>query len=120
MVIEYTEKEDDYVSVLESVPLNAHCNGQLRCKEGELLLEEGRRITADKIRVLSAIAMQLVPVYTQPKVAVISTGNRNNKTPGKTGLRKIYDINSYTLSNAVKACGCIPIHSEIVKDDYNS
>ena len=64
--------------------------------------------------------MQLVPVYTQPKVAVISTGNEIIKHQEKLDYAKIYDINSYTLSNAVKACGCIPIHSEIVKDDYNS
>ena len=120
-MIEYTEKEDDYVSVLESVPLNANITAQgSDVKEGELLLEEGERITADKIGVLSAIGMQLVPVYTQPKVAVISTGNEIIKHQEKLEYAKIYDINSYTLSSAVKACGCIPIHSEIVKDDYNS
>ncbi len=121
VMIEYAEKEDDYVSVLESVPLNANITAQgSDVKEGELLLEEGERITADKIGVLSAIGMQLVPVYTQPKVAVISTGNEIIKHQEKLDYAKIYDINSYTLSNAVKACGCIPIHSEIVKDDYNS
>ena len=121
VMIEYAEKEDDYVSVLESVPLNANITAQgSDVKEGELLLEEGERITADKIGVLSAIGMQLVPVYTQPKVAVISTGNEIIKNQEKLEYAKIYDINSYTLSNAVKACGCIPIHSEIVKDDYTS
>ena len=105
VMIEYAEKEDDYVSVLESVPLNANITAQgSDVKEGELLLEEGERITADKIGVLSAIGMQLVPVYTQPKVAVISTGNEIIKHQEKLDYAKIYDINSYTLSNAVKAC----------------
>lgn len=121
VMIEYTEKEDDNILVLESVPLNANITAEgSDVKVGELLLEDGERITADKIGVLSAIGMQLVPVYTQPKVAVISTGNEIIKNQEKLEYAKIYDINSYTISNAVKACGCIPIHSEIVKDDYTS
>lgn len=121
IMIEYTEKEDDNILVLESVPLNANITAEgSDVKVGELLLEDGERISADKIGVLSAIGMQLVPVYTQPKVAVISTGNEIIKNQEKLEYAKIYDINSYTISNAVKACGCIPIHSEIVKDDYTS
>lgn len=121
VMVEYTEKEGENVSVLESVPLNTHITAAgSDVKEGELLLKEGEQITADKMGVISAIGMRLVPVYTQPKVAVISTGNEIIKNHEKLEYAKIYDINSYTLSNAVKACGCVPIHSQIVKDDYNS
>ena len=121
VMVEYTEKEGENVSVLESVPLNTHITAVgSDVKEGELLLKEGEQITADKMGVISAIGMRLVPVYTQPKVAVISTGNEIIKNHEKLEYAKIYDINSYTLSNAVKACGCVPIHSQIVKDDYNS
>jgi len=121
VMIEYTDKEGGSILVLESVPLNANITAMgSDVKEGELLLKERERITADKIGVLSAIGMELIPVFTQPKVAVISTGNEIIKNHEKLEYAKIYDINSYTVSNAVKACGCIPIHSEIVKDDYNS
>lgn len=121
VMVEYTEKEGQNVSVLESVPLNTHITAVgSDVKEGELLLKEGEQITADKIGVISAIGMQLVPVYKQPNVAVISTGNEIIKNHEKLEYAKIYDINSYTISNAVKACECVPIHSQIVKDDYNS
>lgn len=121
IMIEYTEKKDENILILESVPLGANITMEgSDVKKGELLLSRCELITPDKIGVLSAIGMIEVPVFTQPKVAVISTGNEIIKHDEKLEYGKIYDINSYTISNAVKSCGCIPIHSEIVKDDYES
>lgn len=121
VMIEFTENKDEIISILESVPSGANIAEEgSDVKKGELLLSKGELITPDKIGVLSAIGLVKVPVYTQPNVAVISTGNEIIKHDQKLEYGKIYDINSYTISNAVKSCGCVPIHSEIVKDDYNS
>ena len=89
-------------------------------KKGELLLPKGAVITSNKIGVLSAIGMREVPVFAKPKVAVISTGNEIIKHDEKLEYAKIYDINSQTISNAVEECGCTPVNSGIVRDDYNS
>jgi molybdopterin molybdotransferase len=89
-------------------------------KKGELLLKKGTVLTPDKIGVLSAIGLVEVPVYVKPKVAVISTGNEVVVPGQDLEYGKIYDINSRTISDAVKTCGCTPIHSEIVQDDYNA
>ena len=89
-------------------------------KKGEILLPRGTVITPNKIGVLSAIGMKEVPVFAKPKVAVISTGNEIIKHDEKLEYAKIYDINSQTISNAVEECGCAPINSGIVRDDYNS
>lgn len=121
VMIEYTEKNNQNILIQESVPSNANITDEgSDIKEGKLILSWGERITSDKIGVLSAIGMREVPVFTQPRVAVISTGNEIIKHDQKLEYGKIYDINSYTISNAVKSCGCVPIHSEIVKDDYDS
>lgn len=121
VMIEYAEKKDNTILILESVPLNANIADKgSDVKEGVLLLKEGECITSDKIGVLSAIGMSEVPVFTQPRVAVISTGNEIIKHNQKLEYGKVYDINSYTISNALKACGCTPVYSEIVKDDYIS
>ncbi len=85
-----------------------------------LLLPRDTRITPDKIGVLSAIGMKKVPVFQKPRVAIISTGNEIISHDEELTYGKIYDINSMTISSAVKSCGCMPIHTEIVKDDYNS
>ncbi len=121
IMIEFAEKKDENILMLESVALGANITDEgSDVKKGELLLSEGEFITPDKIGVLSAIGLSKIPVYTQTQVAVISTGNEVIKLDKKLEYGKIYDINSYTISNAVKSCGCQPIYSEIVKDDYES
>lgn len=121
VMIEYTEKKDDNILIYQSLPLNANITNEgSDVKKGELLLSRGELITSDKIGVLSAIGMSKVPVYTQPRVAVISTGNEIIRHDENLDYGKIYDINSYTISNAVKSCGCVPMPTDIVKDDYHT
>ena len=121
VMIEFAEKKGDDILILESVAVGANIADESSdVKQGELLLSKEEFITPDKIGVLSAIGLSKIPVFTQPKVAVISTGNEIIKLHEKLEYGKVYDINSYTISNAVKSCGCLPIHSEIVKDDYES
>lgn len=121
IMIEFTERKGEDILMLESIPLGANIAREgSDVEKGKLLLAEGELITPDKIGVLSAIGLQEVPVYSKPRVAVISTGNEVIKLDEKLEYGKVYDINSYTISNAVKSCGCIPIHSDIVKDDYKS
>lgn len=121
VMIEYTEKNDENILILESVAMGANiADAGSDVKVGDLLLSQGELITSDKIGVLSAIGLSEIPVLTQPRVAVISTGNEIIKLHEKLEYGKIYDINSYTIFNAVKSCGCQPIYSDIVKDDYQS
>jgi molybdopterin molybdotransferase len=121
IMIEFAEKKEEDILMLESVPMGANIvNEGADVKDGELLLQQGELITPDKIGVLSAIGLSEVPVYTKPRVAVISTGNEVIKLDEELKYGKIYDINSYTISNAVKSCGCIPIHSDVVKDEYSA
>ena len=121
VMVEFTENNGGDIFIIESAAI-----GQNIAKEGsdimkgELLLSEGTRITPDKIGVLSAIGIKNVPVYQKPRVAIISTGNEIIGHDEELTYGKIYDINSQTISSAVRSCGCIPIHTEIVKDDYNS
>ncbi len=121
VMVEFTDKSGGEILIIESLAI-----GQNITKEGsdimagELLLSEGTRITPDKIGVLSAIGMKRVPVYQKPRVAIISTGNEIIGHDEELTYGKIYDINSQTISSAVRSCGCNPVHTEIVKDDYTS
>ena len=64
--------------------------------------------------------MKKVAVFQKPRVAIISTGNEIISHNDELTYGKIYDINSQTLSSSVRSCGCLPVHTEIVKDDYKS
>jgi len=120
VMVEFTDLADGKILIHESVTI-----GQNITKEGsdimagEILLSKGTTITPEKIGVLSAVGMKTVPVFQKPKVAIISTGNELIRHDGELSYGKIFDINSQTISSAVSSCGCIPVHTEIVKDDYN-
>jgi molybdopterin molybdotransferase len=129
VMVESTEKTDatadeeeiNEILIYESIAMGQNIASEgSDVKKGELLLKKGTSLTPDKIGVLSAIGLVEVPVYVKPKVAVISTGNEVVVPGQDLGYGKIYDINSRTISDSVKTCGCMPIHSEIVKDDYNA
>lgn len=128
VMVESTEKVNATVDVgineiliYESIAMGQNISSEgSDVKKGELLLKKGTALTPDKIGVLSAIGLVEVPVYAKPRVAVISTGNEVIVPGQDLEYGKVYDINSRTISDAVKTCGCTPIHSEIVKDDYNA
>lgn len=120
VMVEFTDIQDGEILIYESssVGQNIAKEGS-DIKVGELLLKSFTQITPDKIGVLSAIGLREVPVFKKPRVAIISTGNEIVSNDEELTYGKIYDINSQTISSAVKSCGCIPKHTGIVKDDYN-
>jgi molybdopterin molybdotransferase len=121
VMVEFTDIQDGEILIYESAAIGQNIAKEgSDIKMGELLLESCTRITPDKIGVLSAIGLKEVPVFQKPRVAIISTGNEIISHDKELTYGKIYDINSQTISSAVKSCGCIPLHSEIVKDDYKS
>jgi molybdopterin molybdotransferase len=121
VMVEFTDIQDGEILIYESAAIGQNIAKEgSDIKMGELLLKSCTRITPDKIGVLSAIGLKEVPVFQKPRVAIISTGNEIISHDKELTYGKIYDINSQTISSAVKSCGCIPLHSEIVKDDYKS
>jgi len=119
-MIEFTERKNDEIYIYEATP-----PGQYIAKEGtdlkkdEIILSKGKLLTSDKIGVLSATGIKEVTVYFKPRIAVISTGNELIGPDEKMEYGKIYDINSETISNSVRSCGCLPIKAGITKDNYS-
>ncbi|WP_321423449.1 gephyrin-like molybdotransferase Glp [uncultured Methanobacterium sp.] len=121
VMVEVTDIKENKVEILEAVTPGT--NRALRgsdIQKGKFLLAEGTLLTSDKIGALSAIGLEKIPVFAKPTVAVISTGNELIKPDEELRHGKLYDINSESIANAVKSCGCIPLASTIAKDDYDS
>ncbi len=121
VMVEVTDIKENRVQILEAVTPGT--NRALRgsdIQKDKFLLAEGTLLTADKIGALSAIGLEKIPVFAKPTVAVISTGNELIKPDEELRHGKLYDINSESIANAVKSCGCIPLASAIAKDDYDS
>jgi molybdenum cofactor synthesis domain-containing protein len=86
-------------------------------KRGETVLEAGQVLGASEIGVLAALGLSKVKVFKVPVVAVLSTGPEVTE-PGKAlPAGRIYDINAYSLSTAVRESGGKPIYLGVVPDD---
>jgi len=85
--------------------------------KGEKVLKAGQLLGAPEIGVLAAIGMNYVNVLKRPVVSVISTGAEITE-PGKDlAPGKIYDINAYSISTAVKESGGKCICVGVIPDD---
>ncbi len=119
VMVEFTENVDGNVQIRKSAAIGQWIASKgSDVSKGDFLLSSGTLLTHDKVGVLGAIGMGEVPVFRKPRVAVISTGNEIIEYDEKMEYGKIYDINSQTIANAVKSCGCTPVYSGIAKDDY--
>jgi molybdenum cofactor synthesis domain-containing protein len=86
-------------------------------EKGETALKAGQVLGASEIGVLAALGLTTAKVFKVPLIAVLSTGGEITE-PGKRLLAgKIYDINAYSLSTAVRESGGKPVYLGVVPDD---
>jgi len=116
-MVEYSEAKDGSVLIFRPVHRGenvAAAGGDIMV--GETVLRPGTRLTAREIGVLAAVGKVSVLVR-DLLVGVASTGNEL-VNPGNALLPgKLYDINSYSISAAVRECGATPIRYGILPDD---
>jgi len=89
-------------------------------RQGEAILKSGKKIGVADIGTLAALGKTEVPVFTQPVVGIISTGDElvapgENLKPGQ-----IRDVNSDMLRAAVEQQNGIPISKGIVEDNFDA
>ncbi|MGD2122070.1 MAG: molybdopterin molybdotransferase MoeA [Gemmatimonadota bacterium] len=92
-------------------------------RAGENLLPAGTTVGPGQIGLLAASGTEGVLVRRRPRVAVLSNGNEIAPSAEfhrvKAG-QAIPETNAPTLSAAVRAAGCIPLHLGIAKDTKES
>jgi len=118
VMVEYTSRKGDEITIYRPVVKGENVmKAGDDIKSGEKILEKGEVLVPRKIGVLAALGFINVKVYSQPKIAIISTGPEIVE-PGKPlPLGKVYDVNSYTLSAALQELGAIPLNMGIVPDE---
>lgn len=84
---------------------------------GELVLRKGSILTPRDTGVLASLGLVEVKVYKMPKIAVLSTGNELVSPGTPLDYGKIYDINAYSISDAVSESGGEPIFLGVVGDN---
>jgi molybdopterin molybdotransferase len=84
---------------------------------GEIVLARGTAITPGVIGMLAMVKQAEVPVYRQPRVAILSTGDELEGLDEPLNPNKIPDANSYALMAQVQALGIDPVLLGIARDD---
>lgn len=84
---------------------------------GEVVLSRDTSITPGVIGMLAMVKQAEVPVYRQPRVAILSTGDELEGLDEPLDPLKIPDANSYALMAQVQALGMAPVLLGIARDD---
>ena len=119
VMIEYSENYGDGTIGL-SKPAAPGSNMIFRGDDvfpGKCVLKAGRRLRAEDIGALSAMGKAEIPVYTKPRVAVISTGDELIPHTEKPVAAQIRDTNSPMLCAAIDSYGADAAAFGIVRDE---
>jgi molybdopterin molybdotransferase len=121
VMVEYTQPfDDETVAVYRPV---APGENVIRAGEdyaaGATVLTRGSRLRPQDLGVLSGLGITAVPVFHQPRVVILSTGDELVPPDQVPPPGKIRDINSTTLAALVEEAGGIPIICGICGDDLD-
>jgi molybdopterin molybdotransferase len=119
VMVEHTERPTaDTVRVLKSIREN---EGLLRraaeAREGECVLEPGRRIGQADLGLLALVGKARVMVSSRPRVAILATGDELVEVSGTPQIAQIRNSNSYTLYAQTLEAGGLPVLMGIARDD---
>lgn len=118
VMVEDTAKCDYNVSVYREARLGANIRPAGEdVKNGELVMQAGRRIRSMEMGMLAALGKTDVAVYRRPRVAIITSGNELvdvNITPGPGQIR---NSNRYSLYAQVLSAGAEVSMSAQVVDE---
>jgi molybdopterin molybdotransferase len=108
VMIEHTEKLDEKtLAVHRPVAVNQGIMGASEdLEEGALVFAKGHRFRSVDIGILAALGWIMVPVFDQPMVSIISTGDEILSIIEKPTVGKVRDVNSFALSALVQETGC--------------
>ncbi len=88
--------------------------------QDQCLFCRGHRIRASDISLLASLGLQKVPVISQPKAIVFSSGDELIE-PGRTlGPSQLYDSNSYTAYALLKNMHIDVTHGGILPDNFEA
>ncbi|NVM21791.1 MAG: molybdopterin molybdotransferase MoeA [Desulfobacterales bacterium] len=121
VMVEHTQSLDETTIEIfkSSAPLQHVIEVGEDLRKGEKILSKGSRVRPQEMGVLAALGRTSVPVYRQPTVAVVSSGDEIvpiEKTPTLSQLR---DVNAHTLTGLVRLAGGAPVYLGIAKDNFD-
>ena len=109
VMVEDTETEGDRVKVHS--PVHPGENVSVRGEDierGSIVVRAGEGLTPAKVGAIAAIGMDRVPVYSRPRVAILTTGDEVAPPGARIRPGQVYDINAHTMASVVRENGGEP------------
>jgi len=99
------EVTDEYITIPEiKKGANVRIKGE-EIKKGDVLIKKGETITSEIIALLVSQGIVNIPVYTDLKIAILSTGNELKEPFEEADEEEIYNVNSYAIEALLKKYG---------------
>ncbi len=105
------------VTITKSVQASENIRGRGDdLRSGEKVLSAGRRLRAQEIGLLAMLGMAEVPVYRQPRIAILASGDELVPVDAALSPGKIHESNSYTLTALAETAGAELIRLGVAAD----
>lgn len=91
-----------------------------QCKEGEVILKAGSKLTPAAIGLLASVGISEVTCIAPPSIGIVITGNELTQPPEPLAPGAIYDSNGYMLTAALLEGRIEPAFVVHVKDDESA
>lgn len=90
--------DSEYIIIRKEIKKNENiCFLGEDIREGQILLQEGKKIDYADVGLLASAGIQTVSVYYKPRVALITTGNEVMDLEEERRAAKIYNSNKYSI-----------------------
>ncbi|MCK4970903.1 MAG: molybdenum cofactor biosynthesis protein [Thermoplasmata archaeon] len=123
VMVEYTEEVDGGTMTMIRRAVHPGENVSRRdadIMEGTVPLRAGARLGASRIGTAAALGILELQVYARPVVAIAGTGNEVRPLGAELGPGHVYDINTHTISAAVRSLGGTALVLGLVRDSHKS
>lgn len=119
--VEETEEADGQIQLTAPVILSQHIRfaGE-DVRRGEVIMPRGTLVRPPEASMLASFGHASVPVYSRPRVAIVSTGDELVEIGEPLSAGKVINSNAMSLAAAVKEAGAIPVIIGIARDNLES
>ncbi len=121
VVQEDVRREGDRIDLTAAVPLGENLRpAGLDFREGEALIQAGRRLSPRDVALAAAANHVDLPVRKRARVAILATGDELVAPGGTLGPSQIVASNNFAMAGVVEACGGVAIDLGIAADTMSA
>ncbi|MDX2154631.1 MAG: molybdopterin molybdotransferase MoeA [Bryobacteraceae bacterium] len=117
VMVEHVERDGSTIRTARTVAAGEAVNprgGEAR--EGEVVLEGGRRLRFPEVALLASIGAAEVSVFAKPRAAIVSTGDEVVPVEASPEAHQIRNSNAWSLAAQVARAGGVPVVLPVARD----